>query len=440
MSFILLYTLLIVLLLGLVAFFNAAEASIFSLRGNEIIELKDSRLGNSRRVARLLEHPRHLLMSLLTGRIISMVVLGVLGAVFAIRLAESYRWNPFLAVVIEVVVVTLILSLVGYILPRMVAMGNRMQISSALSIPVLIFQRLIYPVAFLVFGFTRFVSRLLGVTKESLFISDEEIRTLVEVSEIRGGLQEEEKAMIYSIFEFGDTFVREIMIPRIDMVAVAASARVNEVIELIKKHRFSRMPLYDKRVDNITGILYAKDLLPYLDRQSTNVEVGMLGRPAYFVPEKMKIDKLMREFQQRKTNIAVVVDEYGGTAGLVTLEDIIEEIVGEIRDEYDFEAPLYRWMDERTLLVNARMNLDDLEEEVVLGIEEERDYDTLAGFLYSRVGEIPAEQQEVVYNEVKYTIDKVQGNRIHRVRIELPPELVDQEDEEEKGEEETGGE
>ncbi|HKJ66677.1 MAG TPA: hemolysin family protein [bacterium] len=421
-------------LLGLSAFFNCAEQAIFGLNGNDIGQLKESRDRASKRVVTLLKHPRHLLISIITGNVLTIIAFGVVGASVAFDLASLTGWNPLLAILGEVILLSLLLIIVGHITPRILALGNTVDISRAVSLPIAVLCRLFYPLAFVVFRTTKFLSRLVGVTKENLFISEEEIRTLVEVSEIQGALQEEEKDMIYSIFEFGETAVREIMIPRIDMVAVPSTMRVNEVIDVIKKHRFSRMPLYEKRVDNITGILYAKDLLPYLDKQATNVESAMLGRPAYFVPEKMKIDKLMREFQQRKTNIAVVVDEYGGTSGLVTLEDIIEEIVGEIRDEYDFEAPMYRWIDARTLLVNARINLDDLEQVVVLGIEEERDYDTLAGFLYTKVGEIPEEKTEMIYNDVKYIIDRVQGNRINRVRIALPPERIEQDEAEEEGE------
>lgn len=416
-------------LLFLIGFFNTAQSSVFGLKGNDIAELKDARDPASKQLVKMLGQPRILLMSVITGNLLSTIALGVLGAIIAMELARVNQWNAPIAVLIGLVILSLIVILVGEITPRFLARGNTRRVSRAIIFPLSVFHRILYPVAFLVFRVTHFLSQLLGVTKENLFMSDEEIRTLVEVSEIQGALQEEEKAMIYSIFEFGETAVREIMIPRIDMVAVPITMRITEVLELIKKHRFSRMPLYDKRVDNITGIIFAKDLLPYLDNQSVNLEVGALGRPAYFVPERMKIDKLLREFQQRKTNIAIVVDEYGGTAGLVTLEDILEEIVGEIRDEYDFEAPLYRWIDENTLLVNGRMNLDDLEEIVVLGIEEDRDYDTLGGFLYSRMGDIPEPQTEIVYNDVMYTIDRVQGNRITRVKIELPTELLDEQPE-----------
>lgn len=416
---------LFLVLLALIGFFSTAQSAVFGLKGNDIAELKDARDAASKQVVKLLGSPRNLLMSVITGNMLSTIAIGVLGAVLSLELARGYHWNQYLTVIIGLIILILVVILVGEVTPKVLALNNTRRVSRAIIFPLAAVSRLLYPMASLVFQVTKILSRLFGVTKENLFMSDEEIRTLVEVSEIQGALQEEEKAMIYSIFEFGETAVREIMIPRIDMVAVPIDMRINEVLDLIKKHRFSRMPLYDKRVDNITGIIFAKDLLPFLDKKSANLEVGTLGRPAYFVPERMKIDKLLREFQQRKTNIAIVVDEYGGTAGLVTLEDILEEIVGEIRDEYDFEAPLYRWIDENTLLVNGRMNLDDLEEVVVLGIEEERDYDTLGGFLYSRMGDIPEPQTEVVYNDVKYTIDRVQRNRITRVKIQLPEEMLD---------------
>ncbi len=428
MSFLVVEIIIFFALLIFSSFFSGSETALFSLKEQDLARIKEESDHADRRVINLLEKPKRLLVTILTGNTVVNVAMGVIAAVLATIIATEYQVNEVLVVTVQVVLVTVIILLFGEITPKILAVTHSERMSRVISFPLILIYRVLYPIASVLYNFTRFVTRMLGIKKENLFLSEDEIRTLVEVSEIQGALQEQEKNMIYSIFEFGDTYVREIMIPRIDMTAAPSSSKVRDVIELIKKHQFSRLPVYDKRVDNITGIIFAKDLLPYTAENSTNVEIAMLSRPAYFVPEKMKIDKLLREFQQRKTNIAIVVDEYGGTSGLVTLEDIIEEIVGEIRDEYDFDTPFYRWMGPNTLLVNARITLDDLQEIVQLGLpeEEERDYDTLGGFLYSRVGDIPEEKTELSHNDVNYFIDKVTGNRIKRVRIKIPQRIVDE--------------
>ncbi|MBD3273730.1 MAG: DUF21 domain-containing protein [Candidatus Marinimicrobia bacterium] len=428
MSFIAVEIIIFIGLLILSSFFSGSETALFSLKEHDLARMKEETGFANQRVIRLLEKPKRLLVTILTGNTIVNVAMGVIAAILATLIASEYQVNEVLAVTVQVILVTIIILLFGEITPKILAVTHSKKMSRVISFPLNLIFKILYPVASVLYNFTRFVTRILGIKKENLFLSEDEIRTLVEVSEIQGALQEQEKNMIYSIFEFGNTYVREIMIPRIDMIAAKSSSKVREVIELIKNHQFARLPVYDKRVDNINGIIFAKDLLPYTAENSTNVEIAMLSRPAYFVPEKMKIDKLLREFQQRKTNIAIVVDEYGGTAGLVTLEDIIEEIVGEIRDEYDFETPFYRWMGPNTLLVNARMTLDDLQEIVSLGLpeDEERDYDTLGGFLYSRVGDIPEEKTEIFHNDVTYFIDKVVGNRIKRVKIKIPQHILDE--------------
>ncbi|MCF7805697.1 MAG: hemolysin family protein [Candidatus Marinimicrobia bacterium] len=420
MSFLAIQILLFLGLLLLSAFFSGSETALFSLRDNEIERIREQQDHPNERILYLLSKPKRLLIAILTGNTIVNITIGSLAALIASALAVQLGINEVIIVAIQVVIVTIVVLITGEITPKIIAVRNTKRFSRAISMPMLLVFRLLYPIAYVLYSINNFFTRILGIKKENLFLSEEEIRTLVEVSESQGTLQEQEKEMIYSIFDFGDTFVREIMIPRIDMKAIPTSMKVKEVIDIIKEHRYSRLPLYDKRVDNITGIIFAKDLLPYLGKTAANVQIAMLSRPVYFVPEKMKIDKLLREFQQRKTNIAIVVDEYGGTSGLVTLEDIIEEIVGEIRDEYDFETPMYRWLDQHTILVNARMTLDDLDDVVELDIPEEREFDTLGGFLYSRVGEIPEQKTEIENEGIRYIIDRVHGNRITRVRIVLP--------------------
>ncbi|MBS1271076.1 MAG: hypothetical protein MAGBODY4_00205 [Candidatus Marinimicrobia bacterium] len=426
MSFLVTQMLIFLGLLVLSAFFSGSETALFSLKDNDIEQLKENQDAPNQRILELISKPKRLLIAILTGNTVVNIAIGALAALLATMIAHQLGVAEVIIVSIEVIVITIVVLVAGEITPKIFAVSNTKKFSRIVSLPLTWIFRLLYPIAYVLYSLTKFVTRILGIQKENLFLSEDEIRTLVEVSENQGALQEQEKEMIYSIFEFGDTYVREIMIPRIDMKAVPTSMKVKDVIELIKKHRFSRLPLYDKRVDNISGIIFAKDLLPYLNEKATNIQIAMLSRPAYFVPEKMKIDKLLREFQQRKTNIAIVVDEYGGTSGLVTLEDIIEEIVGEIRDEYDFETPMYRWLDQQTLVVNARMTLDDLDDVVELGIPEEREYDTLGGFLYSYVGDIPEEKTKIKFNDIRYIIERVHGNRITRVRIILPKKRTSQ--------------
>src|SRR5579884_1695306 len=227
--------------------------------------------------------------------------------------------------------------------------------------------------------------------------------------------------MIHSIFEFGDTLVREVMRPRIDIVAIPAEATINEALGLIMEHGHSRLPVYEGSVDHIVGVVYIKDLLPAIRQGRLDQPVREVSRPPFFVPETKKVNDLFKELQRRKVSMAIVLDEYGGTAGLVTMEDLLEEIVGEIQDEYDLEEKPIQLIDDRTAVVNARTPIHEVNEALDLQLPSE-DVDTIAGLVYTLFGRVPAQGEAVTVDGTELRVEKTLGQRITKVRItRLPP-------------------
>jgi putative hemolysin len=264
---------------------------------------------------------------------------------------------------------------------------------------------------------SEFLARSLGVEKRRLWISEEEIKTLVEVGEEHGALETSEREMIHSIFELGDITVREIMVPRTDMICIEVSNPSNRVLEIVRAEGHSRIPVYQERVDNIIGILHTRDLLNLYPFES-EFDLRPILRPANFVPENKPIDELLRQFQEQRIHMVIVVDEHGGTAGLVTLEDVIEEIVGEIQDEHDAERPLWTRLDEHTIIVDAKMDVaavNEVLDENVSPVEEA--FDTLGGFILSEIGDFPDVHTSVNYHNYEFIVEEIRHHRLGRVRI-----------------------
>jgi len=366
-----------------------------------------------------MSRPRELLAAILTVNTLVNTAAAALAALVAIEWAEAADWDIALAVGIEVVAITSAILFFGELIPKLQALRDpeKWALGSArilqavkwLASPVSV------PLALLAGG----LARLFGIRPQQTFtLSEEEIRALFHVGEKHGVLEEEEREMIHSIFEFGDTIAREVMVPRIDVVAVEKEISLPDLIATIQKFGHSRIPVFDGRIDNIIGVIHAKDLLPAL-REPESFEALKVIRPPFFIPEEKKIDDLLREFQSSKVHMAIVVDEYGGTAGVVTLEDIIEEIVGEIQDEYDREQPLVTRMDETTLIASGRVPIYDLNEHLdSLTIEESEAYDTLGGFVYSQLGRLPRRGDRFEFESLRFTVEELVGKRIVRVRIE----------------------
>ncbi len=248
------------------------------------------------------------------------------------------------------------------------------------------------------------------------FITEEEIMTLVDAGQEVGVIEEDEKEMIYSVFALGDTLAREVMVPRIDIVALDVQSSLDRALDVVISAGHSRIPVHEGGIDNIIGVLYAKDLLKLWHDKQEVATLREVLRQAYFVPESKNADKLLEDMQQRKVHIVIVVDEYGGTAGVVTIEDIVEEIVGEIQDEYDAEEPIVEQVGEREYIFNARVDLDDFNRLVGTNFPTEMD-DTLGGFIYSQLGKIPAPGESLRFNGLVIEVLTVTGRRIRKVRV-----------------------
>jgi CBS domain containing-hemolysin-like protein len=263
-----------------------------------------------------------------------------------------------------------------------------------------------------------FHGRFAGLAEK---ISADDLKTMAEIGTAHGTIEEEERALIHSIVDFGGTSVREIMISRLDIVSLNVGASVQEAVEIIRDSGHSRMPLYVEHLDNILGVVYAKDLLRHMTEHSgdQHIDWTSLARPPIFVPLGKMLDDLLTDFQEKKTHIAIVVDEYGGTAGLVTLEDVLEEIVGEIRDEHDeHEEELIERISETEFIVDAKIDLDVLFEDLNIEVDtEEFDFETLGGLIFHLAREIPDEGDRFSSNGLSYEVTQVENNRVVEVRV-----------------------
>jgi putative hemolysin len=350
---------------------------------------------------------------------------GIAAAFIAPRLSDLISFffgiktifSDVTAVVITVAVTSLVAVLFGLFLPRAIAARHAQSVLLILVWPLEIVTWLTRPLVSVLFAFTRVLASPFGGNAPSTNVTEDEIRALVETGQAQGVLEPREREMISSIFELGDKEVREVMIPRTDIVALDVTTPPNEVLEQITRVGHSRLPVYEGSADDIIGILYVKDLFRRLARGDRNIDLRRFLRPAHFVPESKKADELLREMQRDKVHIAVVVDEYGGTAGIVTLEDLVEEIVGEIRDEYDVEQELVLPVSENEALMDARVPFEDVRETFDLDVEPSEDYATLGGFITNQLGRFPRAGESVESGGVRFTVESVEGKRIRRVRI-----------------------
>jgi putative hemolysin len=401
------------------AFFSSSETALFSLTRSQISEILNGSSEDSRArvLAKLLKDPRKLLISLLTGNTIVNILAATVAALATSRIVTHFEISEWTVYLIQGVVVTLVILIAGEILPKFAAVRNPYKFSLLIAGPLNLLTTLMYPVTALITPVADGIARGLGVEKKKLWISEEEIKTLLEVGEEHGALEKTERDMIHSIFELGEITVREIMVPRTDMIAIEVKTPIAKVLETLRKCGHSRIPVFDERVDNIIGILHAKDLMTFYPFKD-EVDLRRIIRAAHFVPEAKTADELLKQFQEQRVHMSIAVDEYGGTAGLVTLEDVIEEIVGEIQDEHDAERALWTRIDENTVLIDAKVDVEtvnDVLEDDVIPIDD--DFDTLGGFLLSEIGDFPEAHTIVEYHNYEFIIEEVRKHRLGRVRV-----------------------
>ncbi len=441
----------IVLTLILVGgFFAASEIALITVKRHRLNQL----IGEGSRAARVAQHLTEDPSRFLATIQIALTFLGFLASAFGAvslsgSLAHLVRLVPLSFVrgaanEISFVIVTLLIALaaiiVGELVPKTLALTFADRFAIFVARPIGWFDRALRPIVWFVSTVSNVLVRALGGKDrpQAGYLSTEELKMLVETGSEQGGIEEDEKEMIHGVIELAETKVHQVMVPRIGIRAVEVSDPVDEVLEMIVKAGHSRVPVYQENLDNIVGILYAKDLLPYLmpgAAPASQIDIRAIARPATYVPETKPVDELLHEMRVNKRHIAIVVDEYGGTAGLITMEDVVEEIVGEIQDEYDSEESLVEALEDNANIayrLDGRVSMDDLRDLFELPDTEEEDedeYDTVGGFIVHRVGRIPLPGAVVQFRDVTLRVEAAEPRRIAKVIATRPRQAAEADDE-----------
>lgn len=417
----------VLLLLALIIFHGGMEltyAVLTNVRRNALRERAEQGDASARRILRLTEDPSRLYI---TAQIFLMLVKFAIAAIATVDLADPLIAAQasangriiaelgYLAVLLPTALVT---YLFGDLIPS--ALGNTYadELAPLVAPPMRVFSVALFPLVRVFISLSDTVSRITGGEEMDKAVTEEEIMTLVEDGQKGGAIEDEEREMIYSVLQFGETLAREVMVPRLDLTAVDANTSLSDVVQVLIETGHSRIPVYDEDIDNIKGLLYAKDLLKlWGDGVSATRKARDVIRPAYFVPETKRADVLFKELQEKKIHLAVIVDEYGGTAGIVTIEDLIEEIVGDIQDEYDFnEEAEFTLVGEKAYVVDGGMNLGDVNELLDIDLPTDEN-DSIGGYVYSQLGHVPEVGETINTPTLHMRVDEVENRRIRKVYI-----------------------
>ena len=412
-----------ILLLLCSAAASASETAFFSLSPSQLSEIRTSKASVDKRIIYLLENSRLLLATILiTNNLVNVGI--VILSTFLVNHYLDFSANPLMGFLFQVVIITALLLLLGEIMPKVIATRKPVSIASMLATPLIIVQKILYPFSMLLVNSTRFVDKRQA---QNHHITLDDISNAIDITN-DGQVDEEDRKIMKSITRFGEINAREIMSPRVDLTVIDNALSFSEVQKIIMESGYSRIPVYNETPDTITGILYIKDLLPHLSENDT-FAWEKLVRPPFFIPENKPINDLLQEFQEKKIHMAVVVDEYGGTSGIITLEDIIEEIVGEINDEFDIEADnrFYSRVDGHNYIFEGKTSINDMCR--VLGLDDrifdeaKGESESLAGLILELAGKMPSTGETFNLGEFIFRIEAADKRRIKKVKITTP--LVD---------------
>ncbi|WP_291258980.1 hemolysin family protein [Fusobacterium sp.] len=411
---------LLIVLILLSGFFSASETALTSFRSTNLEKFEDNK--EEKKIELLkkwLKNPNEMLTGLLVGNNVVNILASSIATVVTINILGGASSS---SVAIATVGMTVIILIFGEITPKIIAKNYSVQIAGVVIRIVYLLALFLKPIIKILMFISKFIARLIGIDlkDEAIMITADDIKSLVNVGEAEGIIEEEEKEMIHSIVGFSETTAKEVMTPRTSMLAFEGDETLDEVWDEIIENGFSRIPVYEETIDNIIGVFYVKDVLSIVKKGETNVPIKNFIRPGYFVPETKSITEILQDFRKMKVHIALILDEYGGIVGLVTIEDLIEEITGEIRDEFDHEEDEFiHKIDENTYEVDGMLDIETLDKELNIRLPESEDYESLGGLIITELGRVAVVNDEITLSGVKLKVLEVEKMRVAKVLIEI---------------------
>ena len=411
-------------LIFLSGIFSSVEMAMHSL-GKVVIKKILTRGGTRAKLLGIWSSNQNkFLTTIYVGNNILKVGASVLASSITIDIARQHGYHESYALAAATGVITFILLLFGEVVPKSIAQHNPEKIFLILSAPFNIALTLLRPFSAFFEWISRIIITVFGGTEQvrSLGVTEDEIKAIIEAGEIDGAIAEEEKEMIHSVIEFGDTIVKEIMVPRVDMVCVEVGTPMEEILEIMAEEKLSRLPVYEQTVDTIIGVLHIKNIMNAWRKNIQEMSAIEFISLPYFVPETKKVSELLKEFKANRMQMAIVVDEYGGTEGLITMEDLVEEIVGEIKDEYDDHAPLIKKQEDGSFIVDSKVEIHHFNEQFNTKIPSD-EYNTVGGFILWLLRRMPKKNEVIPYEHLKFTVIEADRKRIYKIALSFTGDL-----------------